>query len=46
MAIDNATRNRALKIYEHHNQANAINFVDHAIATFPFRIQEIRIPSH
>lgn len=41
-AIDDATRIRALKIYERHNQANAINFVDHVIATFPFRIQEIR----
>jgi transposase InsO family protein len=36
------TRIRALKIYERHNQANAINFVDHVIATFPFCIQEIR----
>ena len=41
-AIDDATRIRALKIYERHKQANAINFVDHVIATFPFRIQEIR----
>lgn len=41
-AIDDATRIRALKIYERHNQANAINFVDHVIAIFPFRIQEIR----
>lgn len=41
-AIDDATRIRALKIYERHHQANAINFVDHVIATFPFRTQEIR----
>jgi transposase InsO family protein len=41
-AIDDAKRICALKIYECHNQANAINFVDHVIATFPFRIQEIR----
>ncbi len=41
-AIDDATRIRALKIYERHNQANAIDFVDHVIEAFPFRIQEIR----
>ena len=41
-AIDDATRIRALKIYERHNQASAITFVDHVIATFPFRIQAIR----
>jgi len=41
-AIDDATRIRALKIYERHNQANAIDFVDHVIGTFPFRIREIR----
>jgi transposase InsO family protein len=39
-AIDDATRIRALKVYERHNQANAIDFVDHVIGTFPFR--EIR----
>ncbi len=42
-AIDDATRVRALKIYEKHTQANAINFVDHVIEKFPFRIREIRI---
>jgi len=41
-AIDDATRIRSLKIYERHTQANAIDFVDHIVATFPFRIQEIR----
>ncbi len=41
-AIDDATRVRALKIYEKHTQASAINFVDHIIETFPFRIKEIR----
>jgi hypothetical protein len=41
-AIDDATRFRALKIYERHSQANAINFVDHVIEAFPFRVQEIR----
>ena len=41
-AIDDATRVRALKIYENHNQANAIDFVDHIIEKSPFRIREIR----
>ena len=33
---------RALKIYEKHTQENAIDFVDHIIENFPFRIKEIR----
>ena len=41
-AIDDATRIRALKIHEKHNQQNAINFVDHVIRKFPFRIQTVR----
>ncbi len=41
-AIDDATRVRALKIYAKHTQANAIDFVDHIIEKFPFRIQTIR----
>lgn len=41
-AIDDATRVRALKIYEKHTQANAIDFADHIIKKFPFRIREIR----
>lgn len=41
-AIDDATRIRALKIYEKHNQINAIDFVDYFIEKFPFRIQTIR----
>ena len=41
-AIDDATRVRALKVYERHTQANAIDFVDHIIEKFPFRIQQIR----
>lgn len=45
-AIDDATRVRALKVYEHHTQANAIDFVNHVIEKFPFRIKEIRAPSH
>lgn len=31
-AIDDATRIRALKIYERHTQQNAIDFVDYVIA--------------
>ncbi|WP_439111699.1 IS481 family transposase [Lentibacter sp.] len=41
-AIDDATRVRALKIYEKHTQANAIDFIDHIIGKFPFRIREVR----
>ena len=41
-AIDDATRVRALKIYDKHTQANAIDFADHIIEKFPFRIREIR----
>jgi transposase InsO family protein len=41
-AIDDATRVRALKVYKRHTQANAIDFVDHVIDKFPFRIREIR----
>jgi len=41
-AIDDATRIRALKIYARHTQQNAIAFVDHVVARFPFRIGTIR----
>ncbi len=41
-AIDDATRIRALKVYERHTQKNAINFVDYVIDKFPFRIQPFR----
>jgi transposase-like protein len=41
-AIDDATRVRALKIYDRHTQANAIAFIDYVIAKFPFRIREVR----
>jgi hypothetical protein len=37
-----ATRVRALKIHEKHTQASAINFIDHIIEKFPFRIREVR----
>ena len=41
-AIDDATRIRALKIYERHNQANAIDFINYVVEKFPFRIKMIR----
>jgi len=41
-AIDDATRVRALNIYDRHTQKNAIHFVNYVIHKFPFRIQQIR----
>lgn len=41
-AIDDTTRIRALKIYERHIQQNAIDFIDHVIAKFPFRVSTVR----
>jgi len=41
-AIDDATRIRALKIYDRHTQKNAMDFVDYVIDKFPFRIHTIR----
>jgi len=41
-AVDDATRIRALKIYNRHTQENAINFIDHVIERFPFRIHTVR----
>ena len=41
-AIDDATRIRALKIYQLHNQQNAIAFIDYVIEKFPFRIHTVR----
>ena len=41
-AIDDATRIRALKVYQKHNQENAIDFLDYVIKKFPFRIKMIR----
>jgi transposase InsO family protein len=41
-AIDDATRIRALKMYERHTQASAIDFVDYIIEKFPFRIHTIQ----
>ena len=41
-AIDDATRIRALRIYERHNQESAIDFLDYVVERFPFRIHTIR----
>lgn len=41
-AIDDATRIRALKIYNQHTAKNAKDFVDYVVQKFPFRIQTIR----
>jgi IS30 family transposase len=41
-AIDDATRIRALQIYQRHNQANAISFIDYVLEKFPFRVHTIR----
>jgi transposase InsO family protein len=40
-AVDDATRIRALKIYNRHNQKNAMDFIDYVIDKFPFRIHTI-----
>jgi len=41
-AIDDATRIRALKIYGRHNQKSSMDFMDHVIEKFPFRIHTVR----
>jgi transposase InsO family protein len=41
-AIDDATRIRALRIYAHHNQESAVDFLDYVVERFPFRIDTIR----
>ena len=41
-AIDDATRIRALRMYQRHNQQSAIDFIDYVIEKFPFRIHTIR----
>jgi len=40
--VADATRIRALKIYDRHNQSNAIDFINTIIDKFPFRIREVR----
>ena len=41
-AIDDATRIRALKVYEKHNQLSSIDFVNYVVDKFPFRINTIQ----
>jgi transposase InsO family protein len=41
-AIDDATRARALRIYDKHHQSCAIDFIDYIITKFPFRIHTIQ----
>ena len=41
-AIDDATRIRALRVYRRHTRQNAIAFIDHVLAKFPFRIHTVR----
>jgi len=41
-AIDDASRIRALKMFNRHNQNSAIEFIDYMIEKFPFRIYTIR----
>jgi len=41
-AIDDATRIRALQVYQRHSQANAIRFFDYMLERFPFRIHTVR----
>jgi transposase InsO family protein len=41
-AVDDATRIRALQVYEKHTQANAILFLDYVVERFPFRIHTVR----
>jgi transposase len=41
-AIDDATRIRALKIYDKHNQECSIDFINYVIKKFPFRINTIQ----
>ena len=41
-SIDDATRIRALKIYEKHNQLSSIDFINYVVDKFPFRINTIQ----
>jgi hypothetical protein len=41
-AIDDATRERALKVYRRHTQANAIDFINYVVEKFSFRIRTLR----
>lgn len=41
-AIDDCTRIRAIKIYDKHNQEQAIDFIAYVVKKFPFRIHTIQ----
>ncbi len=41
-AVDDATRIRAQKICRRHNQQSSIDFIDHVVERFPFRIHTVR----
>ena len=41
-AIDDCTRIRVLKIYDSHNQATAIKFIDEVLKRLPFRVYSIQ----
>lgn len=41
-AVDDATRVRALKLYDRHTQQNAVDFIDYVVSKFPFRIHTVR----
>lgn len=41
-AIDDCTRIRALKVYKSHTQASSIDFINHVVEMFPFRIKIVR----
>jgi transposase InsO family protein len=41
-AIDDATRARVLRIYRKHNQESSIDFMNHFLSKFPFRVHTIQ----
>jgi transposase InsO family protein len=41
-AIDDCTRIRVLRIYAHHNQKSAIQFLDYVLERLPFQVQTIQ----
>ena len=41
-AVNDATRIRALQIYDRHSQANGIRFFDYMFEKFPFRVHTVR----
>jgi transposase InsO family protein len=41
-AIDDATRIRALRIYERHHEQSAVDLIDYVAERFPFRIHTVR----